>query len=225
MRALIVAAIGCAALVSPAAAQLSAPVAIVEDVKGDVPGVEFMDYVYPGKVIKLGATGTIVLNYLNSCMRETITGGVVVVGTEQSKVSLADIQSAKVDCTAPKANLSENEASQSAATAFRSIKPETKPGAAAPAPIATVYGLSPVFDVGGRGKLVIERTDDAADRQELAIDKAQLLKGRFYDTAKGGRALMPGASYTATFGNRKLAFRVAPLARADAPLAGRLLRL
>jgi hypothetical protein len=221
MRALIVAAIGWAALVGPAAAQLSAPVAIVEDVKGDVPGIEFMDYLYPGKVIKLGATGTIVLNYLNSCLRETITGGVVVVGTEQSKVSLADIQSAKVDCTAPKANLSENEASQSAATAFRSIKAETK----AAAPVAVVYGLSPVFDVGGRGKLVIERTDVAGDRQEIAIDKTALVKGRFYDTAKAGKALMPGASYTATFGGRKLAFRVAPLARPDAPLAGRLLRL
>jgi len=38
-------------LVASAAAQ--APVAVVEDVKGKVAGVEFMDYVAPGKV---GAT-------------------------------------------------------------------------------------------------------------------------------------------------------------------------
>ena len=39
-------------LATSAAAQV--PVAIVEDVQGKVVGVEFMDYVAPGKVIKLG---------------------------------------------------------------------------------------------------------------------------------------------------------------------------
>ena len=63
-----------------------------------MPGLEAMDYVMPGKVIKLGANGKIILSYLQSCIRETISGGVVVVGVEQSKVSLADIQTAKVDC-------------------------------------------------------------------------------------------------------------------------------
>lgn len=220
MRTLIVAALGCAALASPAAAQLSAPAAIVEEVKGDVPGVEFMDYVLPGRVIKLGANGAIVLNYLQSCIRETITGGVVVVGTEQSKVSLADIQTAKVDCTAPKPQLSESEASQSAATAFRSINQ------AKPAPkVASIYGVSPVFDVGGGGRLVIERTDVAGERRDVTVDKKVLIKGRFYDMAKAGTALMPGASYAASFGNRKIAFRVDPAARpGDIPVISRLLR-
>ncbi|MGO3930728.1 hypothetical protein [Rhodopseudomonas pseudopalustris] len=220
MRTLIVAAIGCVALASPAAAQLSAPAAIVEEVKGDVPGIEFMDYVLPGKVIKLGANGAIVLNYLQSCIRETITGGVVVVGTDQSKVSLADIQTAKVDCAASKAQLSESEASQSAATAFRSINQT------GPAPkIASVYGVSPVFDVAGSGKLIIERSDVAGDRREVTVDKKTLIKGRFYDMAKAGTALMPGASYAATFGARKIAFRVDPAARpGDVPVVSRLLR-
>ena len=55
MRSLIVAAMGVVALISPAAAQMSGPSAIVEEVNGDVQGVEAMDYVMPGKVIKLGA--------------------------------------------------------------------------------------------------------------------------------------------------------------------------
>jgi hypothetical protein len=224
MRTLIVAALGCVALVSPAAAQLSAPAAIVEEVKGDVPGVEYMDYVLPGKVIKLGASGTIVLNYLQSCLRETITGGVVVVGSEQSKVSLADIQSAKVDCVAPKAQLSEAEASQSAATAFRSIAQTASNGGSAPK-VVSLYGLSPVFDVGGDGKLVVERTDATGDRWEVALDKKSLIKGRFYDMARAGTTLTPGASYAASFGAHRIAFRVDPSARAgDIPLSSRLLR-
>ena len=73
-------------------AKAQSPVAVVEEVKGKVVGVEFMDYVTPGTVIKLGPKGSIVLGYLKSCWRETITGGTVVVGVEQSLVHLAEIE-------------------------------------------------------------------------------------------------------------------------------------
>src|ERR1700730_17000118 len=62
------------------------PVALVEEVSGAPAGVEFMDYVETGKTIELGARGGIVLSYLNSCVRETISGGTVTVGTDQSDV-------------------------------------------------------------------------------------------------------------------------------------------
>ena len=52
MRTFIGAVVGVLGLAASAAAQ--SPVAIVEDVQGKVDGVEFMDYVAPGKVIKLG---------------------------------------------------------------------------------------------------------------------------------------------------------------------------
>ena len=67
------------------------PVALVEEVSGAPAGVEFMDYVETGKTIELGARGGIVLSYLNSCVRETISGGTVTVGTDQS-----DVQGGKV---------------------------------------------------------------------------------------------------------------------------------
>jgi hypothetical protein len=44
---------GAGALILSAAAQ--SPAAVVEDVAGSVPGVQFMDYVDPGQVIRLGA--------------------------------------------------------------------------------------------------------------------------------------------------------------------------
>lgn len=222
MRSLFVALIGSAVLIVPAAAQVSAPAAIVEEVKGDVPGVEFMDYVLPGKVIKLGAKGEIVLNYLNSCVRETIRGGVVVVGSEQSKVSLADVQSAKVDCAGPKPLLSDSEASQSAATAFRSIA--TAQGNPA-APVVTVYGVAPLFDVAGKGRLVIERKDVAGERQDIAVDSKTLSKGRFADLGKLGKPLTAGGLYAASFGGRNIVFKVDAMARRDeGPVIGRLLR-
>jgi hypothetical protein len=66
--------------------------------KGKVTGVEFMDYVTPGTVIKLGPNDSIVLSYIKSCWRETITGGTVVVGVEQSFFHLSKVEGVKVDC-------------------------------------------------------------------------------------------------------------------------------
>ena len=57
-------------------------VALIESLTGASPGVEFMDYVRTGQVIRLGPHQTIVLRYMSSCLRETITGGTVTVGTD-----------------------------------------------------------------------------------------------------------------------------------------------
>src|ERR1700752_1230493 len=81
-----------------------APVAVVEDVQGKVTGAEFMDYVVPGQVIKLGAGGSITIGYMKSCWRETISGiGTVIVGTEESSVHLAEFKAGKVPCDSSQA--------------------------------------------------------------------------------------------------------------------------
>ena len=91
MKFAIVVSLGLLALVSPAAAQ--SPVAVVEDIQGKVTGAEFMDYVTPKSVIKIGENSSIVLSYMNSCRREKISGvGTVIVGTEESTVHLADVK-------------------------------------------------------------------------------------------------------------------------------------
>lgn len=51
--------------VSPASAQ--SPSAVVEEVGAGVAGVQLMDYVEPGQVIRLGAADRLVLGYLKSC--------------------------------------------------------------------------------------------------------------------------------------------------------------
>src|ERR1700743_2509674 len=98
MKRFLAARIGVVALTGVAEAG-QAPVAVVEDLQGKVSGAEFMDYVVPGQVIKLGAGGSVTLGYMKSCWRETITGiGTVIVGTEESSVHLAEFKAGKVPC-------------------------------------------------------------------------------------------------------------------------------
>jgi hypothetical protein len=222
MKTVIFAAAIAVAGINAAAAQ--SPVAIVEEVKGKVDGVEFMDYVVPGKVIKLGATGVVVLGYLNSCLRETISGGVAIVGPQESKTSLAEVSREKVGCDTGRAQLTTRDATQSAATTFRSIEPKAK---AQPAAMERViYGLSPVIELAHPGKLVIERIDVPGEKIEAAVTAKQLVKGRFYDLASAGKSLVPGGTYTATVGSQKTSFRVDPAARpGSSPIVGRLVRL
>lgn len=231
MKSLMGAVVGVFCLATAAAAQApaaqapaaQAPVAIVEDVQGKVEGVEFMDFVAPGKVIKLGPKASIVLGYMKSCWRETITGGTVVVGAEQSLVHQSDVQRVKVDCDVNAVKLSDREANQSAATTFRAIAPGQQ---AAPVPQLILYGLSPLVEVKGTGTLIIERSDMPGEKYTVPIKKDSLVRGKFYDFAKAQKSLTAGGTYTATLGARKLIFRVDPGATAGSgPMIGRLLRL
>ena len=79
-----------AAVLWTTAALANGPVAVVEEVTGHQSGVDFMDYVETGKLIKLGPHDHIVLDYLKSCWREIITGGTVTVGPEQSDLAAAE---------------------------------------------------------------------------------------------------------------------------------------
>jgi hypothetical protein len=200
-----------------AAAQ--APTAIVESAKGQVVGAEFMDYVTSGQVIKLGASGSVVLAYLASCVRETITGGVVIVGTEESRVSLGEIAREKSSCDPQQSQVPVN-ASSGGGMVFRGRE---QPATAQRR--VTVFSLTPLIDVGDSGKLTIERTDKPGERYETTLAKNSLVKQKFYDLAAAGTELKPGGIYLATFGTRKALFKVDQLATAGGPPLGRLLRL
>jgi hypothetical protein len=201
-----------------AAAQ--APVAVVEDVQGKVSGVEFMDYVAPGKVIKLGPAGRIVLGYMKSCWRETITGvGTVIVGAEESMVHLGDVKAGKVDCDSNHSQFVDQTVGESAATIIRGID-GTSP------PRITLYGLSPIIETAGPGKLVIERLDVKGERYDVDLTPASVMRGRFYDFAKTQTELKPGGTYAASLGSQRTVFLVDRRAEAGStPIIGRLVRL
>lgn len=222
MKGLIGAVIGMLGLTASAAAQV--PVAIVEELQGKVDGVEFMDYVAPGKVIKLGPKAMVVLGYMKSCWRETITGGTVVVGAEKSMVHLGDVQRVKVDCDESGIQLSDREASQSAGSAFRNLNSDQR-AATSTTPELTLYGLSPIVEVRSGGILVIERIDAPGERYIVPLGSNSLVRGKFYDLAKAKKSLTAGGTYSASLGSRKTTFKIDSHAMPGAtPIIGRLLR-
>lgn len=220
-RVVLAAMIGLIALAG--AARAETPVAVVEDVYGKVTGVEFMDYVVPGQVIKLGPGGMIVLGYMKSCWRETISGvGTVIVGTEQSAVHLADFKAGKVPCDTAQMEKLPKEVGESAATVVRSLK-ENPP--AGPPPLL-LHGTSPIVATSDRSKLVVERIDVKGERYEVDLAHAALAHGKFYDFAKANTALTPGGVYAATLKSKRQVFQIDPEATAGTgPVIGRLVSL
>jgi hypothetical protein len=106
----------------------------------------------------------------------------------------------------------------------RAVRPQGQ--GAPPAAQITLYGLSPVIELKGGGKLVIERVDQPGERREYAVDGPQLLKGAFFDLARVGQALAAGGTYRASVGSRQIVFKIDSGAKPGAsPVVGRLLRL
>jgi len=212
---------GLLALSVPAIAQ--SPAAVVEEVQGKVTGAEFMDYVTPRTVIKLGDGASVVISYMNSCRREKISGiGTVIVGTDESKVHLADVKAERTECDSKQAHATTKATSEVAATVLRSVNKGKDAGISTQ---LTLYGTSPLFEVKGKGTLVVDRLDVKGERQQIEISGTQL-KGRFYDFAGANRALTPGGIYAATFASQKIVFRVDAQAKpGPTPVVGRLVRL
>ena len=194
-----------------------APVAVVEDVQGKPAGVELMDYVIPGQKIALGAGDTVVLGYVKSCWRETISGGTVTVGAEQSTVEGGKVERTKVACDGGKISLAPPQAGKAGGMVFRDM-PGTRPQ-------FILYGSSPLIEAKGGGTLVIERTDRRGERHEVKIASGALLRGSFYDFAKDERQLSPGGIYRARLGSQQIVFKVDPLAKPGrTAIIGRLIR-
>src|SRR6202171_1877391 len=196
------------------------PTALVEDVKSATADIEFMDYVGNGQVIKLGPGDVLVLSYLKSCEHETITGGTVMVGAERSDVRDGQIVRAQVPCDGGKMRLSSQQASKSAASAFRLQSADIQP---------TLYARTPVVQLpkvlaSEDHTLLIERTDRRGERRELKIDDTSAAAG-FYDLAKINVSLARGAIYDASIGSHKMTFQIAAKAKSGtAPVVSRLLR-
>jgi hypothetical protein len=219
MKKAIVVLVGVIGLAGAAAAQ--SPVAVVEEVQGNVTGAEFMDYVAPGKVIKLGPGASVVLGYMKSCRRESINGtGTVIVGQDESMVHLAEVNGEKTECDPAQAHATTRATSDVAATVVRSLAKGAPPSSQ-----LTLYGTSPLVEAEGRGTLVFDRLDEKGERQQFELTGNQL-KGRFYDLAGTSKSLTPGATYAATFASRRIVFRVDPRAKpGPMPIVGRLLRM
>lgn len=218
MRRMFAAIAGLVGLIGVAHAQT--PVAVVEDVQGKVTGAEVMDYVVPGQVIKLGAGGLVVLGYMKSCWRETISGiGTVIVGNEQSAVHLAEFKAEKVACDPSQSQHVGREVGESAAAVVRSLNADSPP------PLV-LHGQSPIIATSDRGRLVVERLDVRGERYEIDLTLAAMTRGKFYDFARTKIALKPGGKYSATLKSKQVVFVIDANADPGAgPIIGRLVPL
>jgi hypothetical protein len=198
------------------------PAAMVEDVTGSSAGVGPLDYLAVGRSIHLAASDRLVLDYLHSCIRETITGSSLVVGAEQSEVRGGKVTRETVSCDGGQLQLSADQSQKSEVIVFRK-KPTD---ANLPPAQRTLFGLSPLFELPAPGELIIERLDKPEAKIELSLTAADLSRRRFYDFAKYGRALTGGGLYRATAGSHSVVFKLAATAEpGEAPLMARLLQL
>ena len=211
------------------AASAQSPVAIVEDVKGQIAGVEVMDYLVPGQTLLLARDETVVIGYLKSCVRETIHGGTVEIGDEQSTVEAGVIERRKVECDAQDMMTTSGQSFDSTGYVLRGGAGGSQrlPGVPrAPGPQFTLYGSSPLIELNGSGPLVIARLDTNGEYFHFDIDQDKLLRGRFLDLAVEGKSLSPGGVYGARWQKRLVVFKVDPTASpGPTPILGRLLRL
>jgi hypothetical protein len=87
----------------------------------------------------------------------------------------------------------------------------------------TIYGQSPVFEVGDASSLVIERVGKKEQPIHVIMAEHQRMRGSFYDLATSNISLVPGGVYRAKVGEREVIFRVDKLAEPQAGgIVGRL---
>ena len=213
-------------LITIASATAQTPVAIVEEIQGKVTGAEFMDYLTPKMVIRLGNNSSIVISYLKSCRREKIEGiGTIIIGTEESLVHLASVKKDQPECDANHASTTTRETNGVAATLFRSVElsGNSKMNDKSMTPQITLYGASPLVQATGHGTLVVERLDERGERLRIDLNGKQF-KNKFYDFDAHKQALSPGGIYLAKFKSSQIVFEIDARASPGAtPLVGRLL--
>src|SRR5437762_3338197 len=88
------------------------------------------------------------------------------------------------------------------------VQGEVTGAEASMSPRLILYGLSPVFETTGRGKLVVERLDVRGERYDVDLVAASLIRGRFYDFARTGTSLKPGGIYAASLGSQRAVFLI-----------------
>ncbi|MHA1573899.1 MAG: hypothetical protein ACTSX8_07880 [Alphaproteobacteria bacterium] len=190
--------------------------AIVEELSASIVGIQPMDLLEQGRIIELGEGVTLTLGYLRSCIRETITGGRVTVGEEESKVENGTRLAEEVDCDGGLFIKSSKRGDEVAGAVFRKGNSRRKK---LPKPQWTVFGTNPVFRLSKpSARILIERLDKEDESPiDLAVD------GLLVDLSKLGILLHPGGLYSISDGSATYVVKVSPLAVPDAPLLSRLI--
>lgn len=191
------------------------PSAIVENVSYASDELFEFDYLFPGREISVPAGQTLVIGYLSSCVRETVTDGAIRIGDEQSEGD-ALITRESMDC-AGAATVAGADAQATALTAIFRGGEQAPVGGERP-----VASTLPVFLVPhNAATLSISRLD--ADAPDISVNAS----GGVVDmAAAGAQPLTPGGVYFASAGSAFIEFAVSGDATAQGgPATPRLVRL
>jgi hypothetical protein len=174
------AAVSCAAMLSSSAAAAGKRVALVEE--GSAAGAGIMEFslLAEGTAFQLAPTETIVIGYMTSCTRETITGGSVTIGAGESAIVGGQVAREEVQCAEPRLDLTAAESQQSATIAFRPLGSNKR-----------VYSRTPLLFGGGNTPLLVEIVDMESSKTikklqaetgpiDLAVEKVELQPGKTY---------------------------------------------
>lgn len=181
--------------------------AIVEDLSpgvSEIGEIGLFEYLSPGATVNLAEGDWIRLGYLRSCIQETITGGSVLVRTEQSAVIGGTVERRAVECDGGNLQLSSDQSDRAGVAVMRKSE-----GAIEVA--LTVHGVSPYFRIdGGADMLELERLD----RPQGMLKLKTAANG--VDLADHGIVLGKGGLYRARAAGREIIFRVDKFARPGA---------
>lgn len=186
-------------VLSPNVYGQSAMSAIVEKTAGPPAPVETLDILSQGEEFQLAPGSIVTISYFVSCIRETISGGKVVVGREQSDVVDGQVKREGTECTPDVLKLSEEQLRDSAAFVFR--QPPDK------LPPLLLLTTKPVLVLFGADKATIE--SDGAPSIHLQ------LKDGIVDLSRIGIELVRGTEYRVTVGEDTRRFLVAETASRD----------
>lgn len=208
-------------LVSAAPVHAGEPVAIVEEIQAAGNALRVMDYLEAGQRIELHPGESLILGYLASCWRERITGGVIVVGTEQSEVQGGQVKRSRVECDGGNLQLGQRVGGESGVLVLRAPEEGKPAGAPLPPPDLVIYGTQPLIRLAGSsGPVTIERLDKGEAPIELFLER------RYLDLATTKWRLAAGGVYRAKSESRALVISVDRRAAAGpGPVLGRLVRL
>ncbi len=203
---------GAALLLSPQASAQAPAVAILEEIEGAAGTHEAFDELRAGDRLELGAKGRAIIGYLGSCARETIDGGTIVIGNNQSQVEGGKVARETIACEATQLVMTEQEAGTSATVVFRGPPWEKHVRQVVPSP-------SPVVLASGKS-LQVKRLDEEEKPVTLPLKNGRV------DLDAAEIALTPGGYYELTAGKKQMVIQIDPAATVDPlPPTSRIVRL
>ncbi len=196
----------------PAQAQTAStsPTAIIEDIDAEGVDFEHLDLVYEGDIIELGASGTLTLAYLRSCIVEEIEGGTVTVGRTRSKLANPRYPPLRQEVRCDGGGIVPTEEQEDATAVFGWRGYEFGDESL----VVVVHAAMPVFAfIEPSKELIIDRVDpgkkNKKEKYRFIVKGARLdLADHWLDSAGQRVRLVAGGHYRATSGTSSVLFLI-----------------